>query len=89
MNQLVLAEVAKRGFGEIDFTPMHGIPELKEIVPGIRRNGVLLEMRNCVGCGVPVSYSPAEKVAKMPPLCTYCVDRGFDGDGEDDEELRR
>ena len=88
-----VADVVKTGFGKIDFTKHHGLPNRQKNLPGIEaedpivngivRDGVVLQIANCLGCGVPISVAPNQE-----RHCRDCQEWA-DGDGEDDEEVRR
>lgn len=95
LNQFV-ADVVKRGYGEIDLTQRHTLPPRQRHLPGIEaddpivnaivRRGIKLDIALCHDCGAPFSLPIEEEGG--PFLCSSCG-----GDGDDDEqqpeEMRR
>jgi hypothetical protein len=83
MNEQVLAEIVKRGYGEIDFTAHHGPPDRQKslfsgmpvMTPPTRfiiRKGVKLDIARCEDCGVPFSFPVDEESDSGPFLCDEC-----------------
>ena len=74
-----IREIMRRGFGTIDMTQSHGLPDRQlklsdsipaedPIVNGIVRDGVVLQIVYCSNCGEVISAAPDE----VNPLCGWC-----------------